>query len=430
MSQPAGISCPVRAASSRSSAGHRSQSHVALGESGDRLPDRRRAHRPGQARPPPPRSTAGCAAADPGVGQAEPGRPQPRAGGCASRRGRRRRDPGRATGPQRRPSPAERRRGSSSRADTTAAGTIQPSPGCASMHPQLQVPARPDRREQGGQVIVEVARGRGPAPRRRRAASRGRSARRARSSPAGRGLPHAHAPRRPARSPTQAARGSRPAARPGLPGGQPTARRPPAAGCGPDRAGTRRAGGSISSRSACPAAAVSWRRPPTSTGPSACSRCQRQRKPDRPVPSSPASRQTWTEAVLHIMSRPHGPVAVEELLHRRVPRQVEHPERRSERVESLPVQAETRLVDGLPERGKIPACDRDALAETSRGSGAEFHLAARLGGERSPVRAAPRVCPAGRGRRPRGAGPRLRWDRGRRRPATPVPPRPGRAGRS
>ena len=45
----------------------------------------------------------------------------------------------------------------------------------------------------------------------------------------------------------------------------------------------------------------------TSTGPSACSRCQRQRKPAGPPPCSPASRQTWTEAVLHIISLPHGP---------------------------------------------------------------------------------------------------------------------------
>src|SRR5262249_37787633 len=45
----------------------------------------------------------------------------------------------------------------------------------------------------------------------------------------------------------------------------------------------------------------------TSTGPIACSRCHRQRKPDQPGPSPPAATQTWTEAVLPIMSPPPGP---------------------------------------------------------------------------------------------------------------------------
>jgi hypothetical protein len=45
----------------------------------------------------------------------------------------------------------------------------------------------------------------------------------------------------------------------------------------------------------------------TNTGPSACSRRQRQPTLAGPPSRSPASRQTCTEAVLHIISRPHGP---------------------------------------------------------------------------------------------------------------------------
>ncbi len=45
----------------------------------------------------------------------------------------------------------------------------------------------------------------------------------------------------------------------------------------------------------------------TNTGPSACSRRHRQPTLDGPVPCSPASRQTCTEAVLHIISLPQGP---------------------------------------------------------------------------------------------------------------------------
>ncbi len=39
----------------------------------------------------------------------------------------------------------------------------------------------------------------------------------------------------------------------------------------------------------------------------ACNSRQRERYPDWPALSSPASRQTWTEAVPHIIRRPHGP---------------------------------------------------------------------------------------------------------------------------
>ena len=77
--------------------------------------------------------------------------------------------------------------------------------------------------------------------------------------------------------------------------------------------------------------------------------------------------------------------AVEELLHRRVAGQFEDAPRRAERVESLPAEAKTRLLDGLPECGEIQAGDGDAVAQTGRRGGTELDLAARLGGEHAPA---------------------------------------------
>src|SRR5262249_56212396 len=78
-----------------------------------------------------------------------------------------------------------------------------------------------------------------------------------------------------------------------------------------------------------------------------------------------------------------GPV--EEVFDRRVARQLEHAPRRAERVESLPAEAETLLMDGLAEGGEIQAGVGDAFAQTCRGCGTDLDLAARLGGERAPA---------------------------------------------
>src|SRR5215468_7931782 len=90
-----------------------------------------------------------------------------------------------------------------------------------------------------------------------------------------------------------------------------------------------------------------------------------------------------------------GPV--EELLHGRVTGQFENAPRRAERVESLPAEAETLLMDGLPECGEIQARDGDAVAQTGRGCGTELDLAARLGGERAPAGKHPRGAQPGHG---------------------------------
>src|SRR6266566_2349229 len=80
-----------------------------------------------------------------------------------------------------------------------------------------------------------------------------------------------------------------------------------------------------------------------------------------------------------------GAGPVEELLHRRVARQFEHAPRRAERVESPPAEAETLVMDGLPDGGEIQAGAGDAVARTCRGCGTDLDLAARLGGEHAPA---------------------------------------------
>ena len=171
--------------------------------------------------------------------------------------------------------------------------------------PELQVPARPDRREQGGQVIVQVVGG-------------GRAARTAPRSQSRNVRPEGADQRRDPGSRTHHDLGVEHVAHPRGPGiGVFRPGRPRSAAPGSTSSGARVRLGSSRDHTACrvdfqPDIRPSWNgefaNEATSTGPSPCRRCQRHRKPEGPPCSCPASTHTWTEAVLHIMTRPHGPL--------------------------------------------------------------------------------------------------------------------------
>ncbi len=99
----------------------------------------------------------------------------------------------------------------------------------------------------------------------------------------------------------------------------------------------------------------------------------------RAVVVSPASRQTWTEAVPPSSACPTGR-SVEELLHRGVPRQIEHSGRWSLEVKATAGEGEPGRFTGLPKNVHIVAGGSDTLSEIDRWSCAELDLTAWLPG--------------------------------------------------
>ena len=263
---------------------------------------------------------------------------------------------------------------------------------------KLQMPARPHRREQRGQVVARGRRGWAAAPPAPRSQSRN-------VSPAGADQSCApgwrtHMTSAASAYSTQAGGDRCLAARPGRGGTQAMAgvgRRRVRLGSG----GPRWPGGSISSRSGGPRNGE-LAKAATSTGPIACSRCQRQRKPDQPGPSPPASTQTWTEAVLHIMAAPWA-APVKELFHRRVAGQFEHAPRRAKRSSPCPLRQRPAWWMACRRAARSHARDVNAVTQTGRGCGTELHLAARLVGEHALAGERP-GCPAGSPRWPLACG--------------------------
>ena len=74
---------------------------------------------------------------------------------------------------------------------------------------------------------------------------------------------------------------------------------------------------------------------------------------------------------------------VEVLLHRGVPRQVEHAPRTAERIDAEAGEREAVLAERLVQDREVAASGGDALAEVLRWSRAELHLAARLQGQQA-----------------------------------------------
>ena len=260
-------------------------------------------------------------------------------------------------------------------------------------HPQFQVPARPDRREQGGHVIREVVGGgRGPDRAAHPVAERepGR-----RGPPAGAGITEQHD------------LGVEHVAHPGVPGigifrpGCAAVRRawfhllrgPGAAGIEPGPHGL--AGQLPAGQPAVLERGVG-------------ERCHQHRA--QPVQQVPAPPESGGAALLLARVHAHlngggtahhdpapGAAAVEELFHGRVARQVQHAAWGSEGIEAMPREAEPGRGDGLAEGREVAVSRRHAAAQAGRGRGTQLDLAAGFGRQPTPARERPGLVQAGEG---------------------------------
>ena len=76
-------------------------------------------------------------------------------------------------------------------------------------------------------------------------------------------------------------------------------------------------------------------------------------------------------------------VAIEVLLHRGVPRQVQHPARAAERIDTVTGKNEAGVAERLVQDGEVAARGGDAVAQVLRWSCAELDLAAWLQGQKA-----------------------------------------------
>ncbi len=255
------------------------------------------------------------------------------------------------------------------------------------------MPARPDRREQGGQVIREVVGGgRGP----------GRAAHPVAERKAGRRGPAAGAG-----VTQQHDLGVEHVAHPGLPGiGVLWPARAAVRGAwfrvrrGPGPAGVepgpyRLAGGLPPGHLAVLERGIGERRH------------QDRTQPVQQVPAPPESGGTallppGVHAHLDRGGAAHhdpapGAAAVEEFFHGRVTRQVQDAPRGSEGIKAVPGEAEPRGGDGLADGRKVAPGRRYAAAQAGGGRGTQLNLAAGFGSQPTPARERPGLVQAGEG---------------------------------
>ena len=98
----------------------------------------------------------------------------------------------------------------------------------------------------------------------------------------------------------------------------------------------------------------------------------------------------------HHLAAPRA-VAVEEFLHRRIPRQIQQAAGRAQRVETVAAQFQAGRRGCVTQGGQVAPGYLDELIERSRGGRAELKLPARLYRERGTGRKGKRLMPNGLG---------------------------------
>ena len=120
----------------------------------------------------------------------------------------------------------------------------------------------------------------------------------------------------------------------------------------------------------------------TSTGPIACSSRQRERYPDPPAAVvAGVQADLDRRGAAHHLAAPRA-VAVEEFLHRRVPREVEHAPGRAERIKAVAAELEPGAGGRVAKGGQVTPGHLKQLTERSRGRRAQLKLPAGLDRER------------------------------------------------